>query len=136
MVDYVGKSNPSSFLGYEIIQPKLDWDAEEFLSSADPSVVSWASLCRTNDEDSLTYRLFLRLTEIVPNIQQRDYYVRRVQLLTNKTSLQFYVTKYMNIFQIKSTPPKMSIIKKEEVSVKKKAEQKVEKKANSTLLLS
>jgi predicted transposase YdaD len=104
MPNIVRNSDNSSHVGFHIIQPKLEWDAEYFLKSDDPSAVAWAALCSTDDEESMIYRLFRRLTEIEPNLEQRKKYGRQIQLLTDNTSLKDFVTKYMNLFKIEIDP--------------------------------
>jgi hypothetical protein len=82
------------------IQPRLEWDARELLASNVPEEVIWAIFCGGLTKDKLVKAIFERINELKLSKKAKNEYFRAIELITNNTSLQKPVAKYMRIYGV------------------------------------
>jgi hypothetical protein len=82
------------------IQPRLEWDARELLASNVPEEIIWAIFCGGLTKEKLVKAIFERINELKLTKKAKNEYFRVLELMTNNTSLQKPVAKYMRIYGV------------------------------------
>jgi hypothetical protein len=96
----VSDINPTKKIAMEVeyIQPRLDWDARQFLSSQVPEEIIWAIFCGGMAPAELVKAIFQRIDDLPLSKAEKNLYLRSLEYLTINTALQPIVEAEMSIY--------------------------------------